>query len=186
MPAHKDPGATKSTLWYFGFRIFYAHILCAVAMVILAFLAVLLQGAVHYSDIIMTLIVNVFTFAFYAFLVYRDAWSIGIHDFNRVLYDRVTYDRFKPLKAALASQVIGILLSLWITLAPNSPDAQKFANYFYANFRFPLEITSGTLLGKALYFTPWILAVIFAVWGYYNGYKQKRVTDTLVYRRKSK
>ncbi|MDR2360142.1 MAG: hypothetical protein LBD85_02525 [Oscillospiraceae bacterium] len=186
MPAHKDPGATKSTLWYFGFRIFYAHILCAVAMVILALMAMLLQNVVNYTDRTMTLIVNVFTFALYAFLVYRDSWSIGLHDFNRVLYDRAVYDRFKPVKAVLASQSVGVLLAVWVALAPSSPDAETFANYFYANFRFPLEITSGTTLGRYLYFTPWIFAGVFAVWGYFNGYKQKRVTDKLVYRAKSK
>ncbi|MDR2606616.1 MAG: hypothetical protein LBC38_04965 [Oscillospiraceae bacterium] len=185
MFSHKDPGSTKSTLWYFTFRIFYAHILCIIITVALAVLLSLFQSIAGYGDMVLTLIVNIAVLIAYVFLVYRDSWGIGQHDHNRVLFDHDKYDRFKPLKAALFSQIPGILLGIWLQFAPDSLNAIKFANFFYANFRFPIELLwiSGY---RFVYLIPWLIAVITAVIGYNNGYAQRRISEGVIFQSGSK
>jgi len=182
MFAHKDPGSTKSTLWYFAFRIFYAHILCIVVSVVIGVLLSLIQEMAGFSDTVLTIIVNVVTLAAYLLLVYRDSWSIGQHDNNRVLFDRDKYDKLKWLKASLISQAPGILLGIWLQFSPDSLNAFKLANFFYMNFRFPIMVMWESGL-RFVYLLPWIIAVVTAFVGYTNGYALRRLSDGLYFQR---
>jgi hypothetical protein len=142
----------------------------------------MLQGAVSFSDSFMTIIVNIVCLAAYGYIVYTESWKIGVHDYNQVVFEKASKDQLKPLKAALGSQVIGIVIAVWIQFSPFSTNAIKYANFFYANFVFPIGFFRERGM-NGVYLVPWIFAVVFAYWGYIYGFRQKHLADSLVYKR---
>jgi RsiW-degrading membrane proteinase PrsW (M82 family) len=151
-------------------------------MVVLAVLLSLLQSSVGYSDDFIAIVQTIICFLAYAYLVYNESRRIGLHDYNQVFYEHEKYDPIKPLKAALGSQIVGIILAVWIQVFPHSLNALKFANFFYANFRYPIKYFMERDI-RVIYLVPWVFAVAFAFLGYKFGYRQKRIVDLLVYRK---
>jgi RsiW-degrading membrane proteinase PrsW (M82 family) len=149
-------------------------------MVVLAVLLSLLQSSVGYSDDFIAIVQTIICFVLYAYLVYNESWRIGQHDHNQVIYEHSKYDPIKPLKASVGSQIVGIVLAIWIQVFPHSQNALKFANFFYANFRFPIKYFTERGF-NLIYLVPWVFAVALAFLGYKIGYKQKHLIDSVVY-----
>jgi hypothetical protein len=174
-------GQSKGTLWYFSFRIFFAHILIVIAMVILA---ILLNAGVEagvYSITTMQILGTVICFVGYAYIVYTEGWKIGIYDQNRVLYNRAEYDRFKAVKAAVLSQVPGLVLVIMVNTT-RSQQWVDYANWYYANFIYVLTVAREHSQ-RWVYFIPPLFASL-AVLGYHIGYKQARLSDKVMFKRK--
>ncbi|MDR0858673.1 MAG: hypothetical protein LBN97_06565 [Oscillospiraceae bacterium] len=174
-------GRSKGTLWYFTFRIFFAHIIIIIAMVILAVLLNAGLEAGIYGQMTMRILGTVICFAGYAYIVYTEAWKVGIYDQNRVLYNRADYDRFKAVKAAILSQIPGIALAVMVQVS-HSEQWVRYANFYYANFTYVLTIARENS-ARWVYFVPPLFASL-AVLGYHVGYKQARLSDRLLFKKR--
>jgi hypothetical protein len=174
-------GNSKGTLWYFSFRIFFAHILIVIIMVILAILLNAGVDAGVYSITTMQILGTVICFIAYAYIVYSEGWKIGIYDQNRVLYKRAAYDKFKAVKAAVLSQVPGIVLVILVNTT-RSQQWVEYANWYYANFIYVLTVAREHSQ-RWVYFIPPLFASL-AILGYHMGYKQSRLSDRVMFKKK--
>lgn len=172
----------KSTVGSFAFKIFFIHIINVPIMYVLAALLGNLNSiGIKLSYDFIYVLVTAVCFIFYVIFVYIEAWRTGERDHNLVLYDRIKYDKYKALYASLVSQIPGFILALLMQLPIDNSGFQKFARNFYLNFIYPIMYFENNFNIKAIYFIPILFAVIPAVFGYYFGYRGKRLSDRLMF-----
>ena len=176
----------KSTVFQFAFKIFFLHILNVPIMLVLTVLMINLDSiGIQVSNNTISATITLVCFLFYILFTYIESWRTGERDHNLVLYNRIKYNRFKALYAALISQIPGILLSL-VLLIPVfgekiTADATRYARYFYLNFNYPIILLDDGYKVKFAYLIPVLFAVVPAVLGYFFGYKGKRILDKLMF-----
>lgn len=177
----KAEDSGKSTVTSFAFKIFFLHILnVPIMLVLLALMSNLNSLGLNISGNFINIIVTAICFLFYIICLYIEAWRTGERDYNLVLYDRIEYNKLKPLLAALISQIPGFILALLMQFPVAG--AQKFARYFYLNFIYPIIVLDAEpYYLSAIYFLPILFAIVPAILGYFLGYRGIRLLDMLIF-----
>jgi hypothetical protein len=176
----------KSTVFQYAFKIFFLHILNVPIMLVLTVLMINLDSiGIQVSDMSISAVVTLVCFLFYILFLYIESWRTGERDHNLVMYNRIKYNKYKALSAALISQIPGILLSIVLLVpifgAEAASDATRYARYFYLNFNYPIILLDDIHNFKLVYLIPVVFAVVPAVFGYFLGYRGKRILDRIMF-----
>ena len=171
----------KTTLFRFACRIFYAHVVSILIMLVVYFLVdnLKLIGIQQPGGLYNTA-VTVACLLFYLIYIYIHCWRIGQRDYNLVLYKHITYNKWKPLLAAAFSQIPGLILAV-LALIPYTQELGRsvfsvfyfYAAWLLARFRDRLAF---------IYFVPLLLPLILAPGAYHMGYRGIYLANKVVYR----
>lgn len=171
----------KTTLFRFACRIFYAHVMSILIMLVIYFLVDNLKLiGLQQPDGLYNIAVTIACLLFYLVYNYIQCWRIGQRDYNLVLYKHIDYNKFKPLLAAVFSQIPGFIMAV-LTLIPSTRELGRSVFsvfYFYAAW----------LLAKCkdsvpfIYFVPLLLPLILAPAAYHMGYRGIYLANKVVYK----
>ena len=171
----------KTTLFRFACRIFYAHVMSILIMLVIYFLVDNLKLiGLQQPDGLYNVAVTIACLVFYLVYNYIQCWRIGQRDYNLVLYKHIDYNKFKPLLAAVFSQIPGFIMAV-LTLIPSTRELGRSVFsvfYFYAAW----------LLAKCkdsvpfIYFVPLLLPLILAPAAYHMGYRGIYLANKVVYK----
>ena len=171
----------KTTLFRFACRIFYAHVMSILIMLVIYFLVDNLKLiGLQQPDGLYNIAVTIACLVFYLVYNYIQCWRIGQRDYNLVLYKHIDYNKFKPLLAAVFSQIPGFIMAV-LTLIPSTRELGRSVFsvfYFYAAW----------LLAKCkdsvpfIYFVPLLLPLILAPAAYHMGYRGIYLANKVVYK----
>ena len=171
----------KTTLFRFACRIFYAHVMSILIMLVIYFLVDNLKLiGLQQPDGLYNIAVTIACLLLYLVYNYIQCWRIGQRDYNLVLYKHIDYNKFKPLLAAVFSQIPGFIMAV-LTLIPSTRELGRSVFsvfYFYAAW----------LLAKCkdsvpfIYFVPLLLPLILAPAAYHMGYRGIYLANKVVYK----
>ena len=172
----------KTTVFRFACRIFYIHVMnVLITLVIYLLIEGLKQlGVEDPPESLYQVSVTVVCFAVYLIYVYIHSWRIGQRDYNLVLYNHITYNKWKPLIAAACSQIPGLILAV-LTLIPSTREFGRSvfsAFYFYAAWLLARFKDRFALI----YFVPLLLPLILAPGAYHMGYRGIYLANKVVYK----
>ncbi len=170
----------KTTTFRFACRIFFAHIVNVLITLIVYVLVENLQllGIVP-GEGLHTVCVTIACFLFYVIFVYIHSWRIGQRDYNQVLYGHISYQRWKPLIAAVVSQIPGLVLAVLAMLPDVGETGRRGASVFYFYFSWFLARFKDSF--PAVYFLPSLLPLILATAAYHLGYRGIYLQNKIVY-----
>jgi len=177
----KVENSGKTTIFSFGCRLFYTHIANVLIMLVVAMLVDNLSLLkIEAPDSLTSIAVTVVCFLFYVIYVYVQSWRTGQRDYNLVLYNHITYSKWKPLWAALVSQAVGIVLVILVQFPDLGFSWVRYARYYYLNFNW-LLINVGESF-RPIYFLPVLLPLILAPAAYHMGYRGVFLANKLLYK----
>ena len=160
----------KTTLFRFACRIFYAHVMSILIMLVIYFLVDNLKLiGLPQPDGLYNTAVTIACLLFYLVYNYIQCWRIGQRDYNLVLYKHITYNKWKPLAAAVISQIPGIILGIMTLIPPVAEIGRSFAGIFYFFFTWFIARLKDSF--PAVYFIPPLVPVILAPLAYHMGYR---------------
>lgn len=178
----KENDMSSTSVYKFGFKIFFVHVINVIVMIVAGMLLENLQFiGINTSPMATPIVVTAVCFIVYAVLVYLEGWHTGLRDNNLVTYKHIEYNKFKPLIAALLSQLIGLILIVSMLIKPDNTAIVKYAKYYYLNFNYFLLVYGDSL--RPIYFIPVLFPLIIAPLGYHLGYRQFRLIDRLVFKK---
>ncbi len=170
----------KTTIFRFACRIFYAHVMSILIMLVVYFLVDNLKLiGIQQPNGLYTAAVTIACLLFYLVYVYVQCWRIGQRDYNQVLYQHITYNKWKPLISAACSQIPGFVFAI-MTLIPSTRDLGRSVFsvfYFYASWL--LAKFKDTI--SFVYFLPLLLPLILATGAYHLGYRGIYLANIFVY-----
>lgn len=174
----EDSGVT--TIFRFACRLFYAHVMNVLIMLVVYVLVDNLNLiGIDPPGGLYAVCVTVACMIFYLVYVYIQSWRIGQRDNNLELYHHITYNKWKPLAAAAASQIPGIVLSFLVQLPDVGEAFRGPASIFYVNFSwFLARFYTGF---RPIYFVPVLLPLVLAPVAYHMGHKGIFLADKVVY-----
>ncbi|MGI5936238.1 MAG: hypothetical protein ACOX7I_05520 [Oscillospiraceae bacterium] len=165
----------KSPIFALVLRIWTVHVFTVVI-----YLFILLILVPIFGDNTALFVASVVTPIAYLLLTYLDAWRAGERDHNLVLYGHIKWDRLKPAKAVLFSQLPGIFCSVLIISNVSHDYLNRFVRLFFMNMAYEIQLLSDSFRG--IYLLPALLPFISVLPGYFLGYKGRRISDRLVYK----
>jgi hypothetical protein len=170
----------KTTVAQFGFRIFFIHVINVIVMIVAGMLVENLKYiGIPVSNAATPITVTIVCFTLYMLLVYLEGWRTGQRDGNLVAYKHIAYNNYKPLLAALASQLPGLALALLAVLPGTHDETVRYLRYYYLNFNYFL-LSFGESF-KILYFIPAAFPLIAAPLAYHLGFRGIRLLDRLMF-----
>lgn len=173
---------SSTSVYKFGFNIFFVHVINIIVMLVAGMLLENLNSiGIQTSDMLTPIVITLICFIVYAVLVYLESWRTGQRDYNLVFYKHIEYNKYKPLLAALISQLIGIVLVLSILLVPGKTDMYKYAKYYYLNFNYFLLVFGDS--SRFIYLIPVIFPFLLSPLGYQLGFKNFRLLDKLMFKK---
>ena len=171
----------KTTLFRFACRIFYAHVMSILIMLVVYFLVDNLKLiGIQQPDGLYNTAVTIACLVFYLLYVYIHSWRIGQRDYNLVLYKHITYNKWKPLAAAACSQIPGLIFAV-MSMIPASRELGRSifsVFYFYAAWLLARCKDSFPLI----YFVPLLLPLILVPAAYLMGYRGIYLANKIVYK----
>ena len=171
----------KTTIFRFACRIFYAHVMSILIMLVVYFLVDNLQLiGIHQPDGLYNSAVTVACLLFYLVYVYVQCWRIGQRDYNQVLYHHITYNKWKPLIAAACSQIPGFLLALFAVIPSTRDWGRSIFSVFYFYASWLLARCKDSF--PFVYFLPLLLPLILATGSYHLGYRGIYLANIFVYK----
>ena len=170
----------KTTIFRFAFRIFFAHIVNVLITLIVYVLVENLQLiGIEPGEGLHSVSVTIACFLFYVVFVYIHSWRIGQRDYNQVLYGHITYQKWKPLIAAVVSQIPGLVFAI-LSLIPDVREiGRQGASIFYFYFSWFLARFKDPF--PAIYFLPCLLPLSLAAAAYHLGYRGIYLQNKVVY-----
>ncbi len=172
----------KTNVAQFGFSIFFIHIINVIVMIVVGMLVENLKYiGIPVSDAATPVAVTTVCFALYILLVYLESWRTGQRDCNLAAYGHIEYNKYKPLLAALVSQLPGLVLALLSALPGDRGETARYLRYFYLNFNYFLLSFGDSF--KILYFIPAAFPLITAPIAYHLGFRGIRLLDRLMFAR---
>ncbi|MCR4772413.1 MAG: hypothetical protein K5855_08920 [Oscillospiraceae bacterium] len=185
MPGQKGKISSDTSVGALSFRIFFAHIVNIIIMLVVGMLA---EGAyslrLDIDDSFTSKAVTAVCLVFYFAYIYLICRRCGERDRNLVAFGRTEYRRFKPLIASLISQIPGVVLAAAMQFRGVSPRIRDYARFFYIDFNYFILKFSDKM--PAIYFIPVLFAPAAACFGYALGYRGIFLADILVYRKPKK
>ena len=171
----------KTTLFRFACRIFYAHVMSILIMLVVYFLVDNLKLiGLQQPDSLYNIAVTVACLIFYLVYVYIQSWRIGQRDYNLVLYKHIIYNKWKPLLAAAISQIPGFILAV-LSLIPGTRElARSIFSVFYFYAAWLLSRFKDSV--PFIYFIPLLLPLILASGAYHMGYRGIYLANKVVYK----
>ena len=176
MKKDKTSDYTKSTLFSFVIRVWTLHAVAFVASIIL-----LTATAPLFGDTAGGIISCIVCTVLFAVFTYLEGWRTGSRDSNLIKYGRIDDDRFKGVKAAVISQIPGIVLAILMQRPAPSVMVNNFIRYFYMFFAYALQRLTQT--GTAAYFVPALIPLATVIAGYSFGRRDIRIVNYIVYKR---
>ena len=171
----------KTTMFRFACRIFYAHVMSILIMLVVYFLVDNLKLiGLQQPDWFYNVAVTIACLVFYLIYVYIHSWRIGQRDYNLVLYKHIEYNRWKPLLSAVFSQIPGFLMAV-LAVIPATRELGRSAFsvfYFYAAWLLARFKDSAPFI----YFVPLLLPLILAPAAYHMGYRGIYLANKVVYK----
>ena len=171
----------KTTLFRFACRIFYAHVMSILIMLVVYFLVDNLKLiGIQQPDRLYNAAVTVACLVFYLVFIYIQSWRIGQRDYNLVLYKHIDYNKWKPLLAAVLSQIPGFIMAV-LAVIPVTRDLGRSifsVFYFYAAWLLARLKDSFPLV----YFIPLLLPLILVPGAYHMGYRGIYLANKVVYK----
>lgn len=171
----------KTTLFRFACRIFYAHVMSILIMLVIYFLVDNLKLiGLPQPDGLYNTAVTIACLLFYLVYNYIQCWRIGQRDYNLVLYKHITYSKWKPLLAAAFSQIPGFILAV-LTLIPSTRDlGRSIFSVFYFYAAWLLSHFKDRV--SFIYFVPLLLPLLLAPAAYHMGYRGIYLANKVVYK----
>ena len=171
----------KTTVFRFACRIFYAHVISVLIMLVVYFLVDNLSLiGIQQPDGLYNKAVTIACLVFYLVYVYIQSWRIGQRDYNLVLYKHIAYDKWKPLLAAVFSQIPGLILAVLAMIPSTREMGRAVFSVFYFYAAWLLARFKDTV--SMIYFVPLILPLILAPASYHMGYRGIYLANKLVYK----
>ncbi len=170
----------KTTTFRFACRIFYAHVMNVLIMLVVYFLVDNLKLiGIQQPDGLYGACVTIACLLFYLIFVYNHSWRIGQRDYNQVLYKHITYNKWKPLLAAVISQIPGLILAVAAQIPATRDTGRAFSGifYFYATWLLARLKDSFPLV----YFIPAFVPLVLAPTAYHMGYRGIYLANKVVY-----
>ena len=171
----------KTTIFRFACRIFYAHVMSILIMLVVFFLVDNLKLiGIQQPGWLYNTAVTVACLLFYLIYVYIHSWRIGQRDYNQVLYKHIEYQPVKPLIASAVSQIPGFILAV-LAVIPGTRDLGRAVFsvfYFYA----ALLLSRFKDSAPFIYFVPLILPLFLATAAYHMGYRGIYLANKVVYK----
>ncbi len=171
----------KTTLFRFTCRIFYAHVMSILIMLVVYFLVDNLKLiGLQQPGSLYNLAVTAACLLFYLAYVYVQCWRIGQRDYNLVLYKHITYNKWKPLLAAAFSQIPGLILAVLAMI----PSTRELGRSVFSVFYFYASWLLARLKDRLpfIYFVPLLLPLVLAPAAYHMGYRGIYLANKLVYK----
>ncbi len=170
----------QTTTFRFACRIFFAHVVNVLIMLIVFFLVENLQLiGITPGEGLHAVCVTIACAAFYVGYVYIQSWRIGQRDYNQVLYGHIVYQKWKPLMAAAISQIPGLILAILSVLPATAETGRRGASVFYFYFSWFLARFKESF--PPVYFLPILLPLILTTAAYHMGYRGIYLANKLVY-----
>ena len=171
----------KTTVFRFACRIFYIHVMNVLITLVIYLLidGLKLIGVEEPPESLYRISVTAVCFAVYLIYVYIHSWRIGQRDYNLVLYGHIAYNMWKPLAAAVISQIPGLILAIMTLIPPVSEVGRSFAGIFYFFFTWFIARLKDSF--PAIYFIPALVPVILAPVAYHMGYRGIYLANKIVY-----
>ncbi len=167
---NKDKKA-KSTLFQLIVKIWTVHVVAVVIYLFILLVFVRILG-----DSTSIIIASVVVPIMYLVMTYLEAWRTGFRDRNMIKAGRVSEDKFRGIKAAVLSQIPGIILGLLSIFGIDNGIVSGGERYFFMSMAY--EIQS---FGGIWYILPAVLPVISVVPGYALGRSDKRLINRILY-----
>ena len=178
----KEYDMSSTSVYKFGFNIFFVHVINIIVMIVAGMLLENLNSiGIQTSDMLTPIVITLICFIVYMVLVYLEGWRTGQRDYNLVFYKHFEYNKYKPLLAALISQLLGIVLVASVLIVPDNTNMLKFAKYYYLNFNYFLLVYGDSF--RLIYLIPVLFPFIFTPLGYQLGYKNFRLLDKIMFRK---
>ncbi len=170
----------KTTMFRFACRIFYAHVVSILIMLVIFFLVDNLKLiGLEQKDSVYNIAVTVACLVFYLVYNYIQCWRIGQRDYNQVLYKHITYNKWKPLLAAIYSQILGLILAVLAVIPSTRELGRSVFSVFYFYAAWLLARFKDTI--PAIYFVPLLLPLILTPAAYHMGYRGIYLANKVVY-----
>jgi hypothetical protein len=170
----------KTTMFRFACRIFYAHVVSILIMLVIFFLVDNLKLiGLEQKDSVYNIAVTVACLVFYLVYNYIQCWRIGQRDYNQVLYKHITYNKWKPLLAAVYSQIPGLILAVLAVIPSTRELGRSVFSVFYFYAAWLLARFKDTI--PAIYFVPLLLPLILTPAAYHMGYRGIYLANKVVY-----
>ena len=163
----------KSTLFQLIIRILTVHVIAVIIYVFILLIFVQLFGD-NTSIIIASVVVPVM----YLVMTYLEAWRCGFKDRSMIKAGRVTSDKFRGLKAAIISQIPGIILGILSLMGNDSAVVTSGVRYFFMSMAYEIQN-----FGGVWYILPAALPLLSVVPGYAMGLADKRLVNRILYTR---
>lgn len=176
----KETNGGKTTCFTFGCRVFYTHIANVIIMFVVAILVnnlTLLK--IEPSDDLYSILVTAVCFVFYVAYVYVQSWRVGQRDRNLAEFGRITYDRWKPLYAALVSQAVGIILVVMVLVTKGAFTWVRYARYYYINFNWFLLKLGDSF--PPVYIVPILIPLLLVPAAYHLGYRDIYLRNKIMF-----
>lgn len=167
----------KNSLFQLIIKIWTAHVLS-----IVLYLFVLLILVRFLGDTVSIIAASVVVPIMYLVMCYIDAWRVGNRDRNMIKLGRVEYDRLRSLKAAVISQLPGIVCGILSILGVRAGIVSGFERFFFMSMAYEIQSFSESF--PAIYILPALLPILSVVPGYAMGYADKRLVNYILYTRK--
>ena len=170
----------KTTTFRFACRIFYAHVMNVLIMLVVYFLVDNLKLiGIQQPDGLYGACVTIACLLFYLIFVYNHSWRIGQRDYNQVLYKHITYNKWKPLLAAVISQIPGLILAVAALIPETRDTGRSFSAIFYFYATWLLARLKDSF--PFVYFIPAIVPLVLAPAAYHMGYRGIYIANKVVY-----
>ena len=171
------PEKLKETLFQLIVKIWTVHV---IAVVLYLFVLILLVRFLGDQDSL--IVASVIVPVAYLVFTYLEAWRHAYKDRNMVNFGRVREDRLRGLKAAVISQIPGILCAILSIWGNDSGIVSGGVRYFFISMAY--EFNNFGEQYPVLFLLPALLPILSVVPGYALGYRDKRIVNVLLYTRK--
>ncbi len=171
----------KTTIFKFACRIFYAHVMSILIMLVVYFLVDNLKLiGIQQPDGLYNTAVTIACLLFYVAYIYVQCWRIGQRDYNQVLYKHISYNKWKPLLAAAVSQIPGFILAVLTLISSCRDMSRSVFSVFYFYSAWLLAHLKDSV--PYIYFVPLLLPLILAPAAYHMGYHGIYLANLVVYK----
>ncbi len=165
----------KNTTFQLVVRIWTVHV-----MAIVLYLFVLLVFVRILGDKTALIAASVVVPVMYLVMTYLEAWRMGYRDRNMIKSGRVSDDKFRGIKAAVLSQIPGIVLGILSIAGVDTGIVSGGVRYFFMAMAYEMQN-----FGGIWYIIPALLPILSVIPGYALGRSDKRLVNRILYTRKN-
>ena len=172
---NKNSEKIKNTTFQLIVKIWTVHVVAIVLYLFVLLIFVRILGD-EPSIIIASVVVPIM----YLVMTYLEAWRMGYKDRNMIKSGRVSDDKFRGVKAAVFSQMPGILFGILSIFGIDNGIVSGGVRYFFMSMAYEIQN-----LGGIWYVLPAVLPLLSVIPGYALGRNDKRLVNRILYTNKN-